>query len=74
MSLGVKGETANEKQKNICTHIYARIIYSRITKLKAKKKENQMCLKHLLWVRFLCQKFSFIIEANLQNNQKGKIL
>ena len=51
MSLGAKGQNASEKQ-DTCIHIDAYMIHSRITKLNAEMKENQMHLKHLLWVSF----------------------
>lgn len=50
-AFGVKGQNASKKQET-CIHINEYVVYSRITKLKERRKESQKCLKYLLWVRF----------------------
>ena len=73
MSLGVEGQNASEKQET-CIHIDAHVIHSRITELNAKRKENQMCLKHLLWVSFFVRRVQSLQGQVLKINPKANII
>lgn len=73
MSLGAEDQNASEKQET-CIHIDAHVIYSRITELNAERKENQMCLKHLLWVSFFVRSVQSLQGKVLKINPKANII
>ena len=73
MSFGAKGQNASEKQ-DTCIHIDAYIIHSRITKLNAERKENQMCLNIYCGLVFLLEVFSHYRGESWKLTQKQNII
>lgn len=67
-------QVRNKQTKHIYTHIYECIMYSRIRKFKARRKENQMCLKHIIIGQVCVRSFPLLLKLIFKITKKQNIV